>query len=81
MLRSIWQRHRKGERAVLKLTNAETGEEGKPIALNPAFIEAIYVSFIMDEPDGEKCRVLCAGREWIVQETFEQIGLSPVWNK
>lgn len=63
---------------MLRLTNAESGEEGKPIALNPAFIEAIFVEFTGRD---ENCRVLCAGREWIVKETFDQIGLSPVWNK
>lgn len=50
---------------LIKLTNAEFGEELKTIALNPAFIESVHVSFV---DDGENCRVRCAGVEWIVRE-------------
>lgn len=65
---------------MLILTNAEVGEEGKPLALNPAFIEAIFVSFSGDAGHGENCRVICGGKEWIVQETFEAIGKLPSWH-
>jgi hypothetical protein len=66
---------------MLILTNAEQGEEGKQLALNPKFVEAIYVSFSGDAGQGENCRVKCGGKEWIVQETFDQIGKMPAWSK
>lgn len=53
---------------MIKLTNSMEGDIGKPLALNPTLIEAVYVVF-----EGETRVQMNGGEQYIVAQTYDEI--------
>jgi len=48
--------------------------DGRRLAINPLMVEAVYVVFEQpNEADGENCRIRCAGVEYMVTETYQEV--------
>lgn len=54
---------------ILRLTNADAGSQGRPIALNTAYIVAVFSIF-----ENETRVRTSDGEEYIVSESFDDIG-------